>query len=83
MLSTSAPLGGKKELDEKATFRLVKAGEGSPEYHLFIGKAHLNLERIRPALADFKAAAEEILKHRQRAPCRTPDASRERHGTFT
>jgi tetratricopeptide (TPR) repeat protein len=58
VLSIAAHRAGKKELDEKATLQLVKSGEGSPEFHLFMGKAHLNLEQYDLALADFQAAAE-------------------------
>ena len=58
VLSIAAHRAGQKELDEKATAQLVKAGEGSPEFHLFMGKAHLNLEQYDLALADFQAAAQ-------------------------
>ena len=58
VLSIAAHRAGQKELDEKATTQLVKAGEGSPEFHLFMGKAHLNLEQYDMALTDFQAAAE-------------------------
>lgn len=58
VLSISAHRAGRKELDGKATAQLIQAGEGSPEYHLFMGKAHLNLEQYDLALADFRAAAE-------------------------
>lgn len=58
VLSIAAHRAGQKELDEKATTQLVKAGEGSPEFHLFMGKAHLNLEQYDLALADFQAAAQ-------------------------
>jgi tetratricopeptide (TPR) repeat protein len=47
-----------KDLDEKATAQLIKTGDGSPEFHLFMGKAHLNLEQYDLALADFQAAAQ-------------------------
>ncbi|HVI08137.1 MAG TPA: tetratricopeptide repeat protein [Candidatus Binatia bacterium] len=59
VLSISAHRARQKELDEKATTQLVKIGEGSPEFHLFMGKAHLNLEQYDLALADFEAAAKE------------------------
>jgi tetratricopeptide (TPR) repeat protein len=58
VLSIAAHRAGKKELDEKATAQLIKIGEGSPEFHLFMGKAHLNLEQYDLALADFQAAAQ-------------------------
>ena len=58
VLSISAHRAGQRQLDKKATAQLVKAGENSPEFHLFMGKAHLNLEQYDMALADFQAAAE-------------------------
>jgi tetratricopeptide (TPR) repeat protein len=58
VLSIAAHRAGRKELDEKATAQLVEVGEGSPEFHLFMGKAHLNLEQYDMALADFQAAAQ-------------------------
>jgi tetratricopeptide (TPR) repeat protein len=58
VLSIAAHRAGNKALDEQATTQLVKIGEGSPVYHLFMGKAHLNLEQYDLALADFQAAAE-------------------------
>ena len=56
VLSIAAHRAGNKPLDEKATAQLVATGEGSPEFHLFMGKAHLNLEQYDMALADFQAA---------------------------
>ena len=56
VLSIAAHRAGQKDWDEKATAQLVKLGEGSPEFHLFMGKAHLNLEQYDLALADFQAA---------------------------
>jgi tetratricopeptide (TPR) repeat protein len=58
VLSIAAHRAGMKELDERAMAQLVTKGDGSPEYHLFMGKAHLNLEQYDMALADFQAAAE-------------------------
>jgi tetratricopeptide (TPR) repeat protein len=58
VLSIAAHRAGLKDLDEKATAQLIAAGEGSPEFHLFMGKAHLNLEQYDLALADFQAAAQ-------------------------
>ncbi|MGA9736945.1 MAG: tetratricopeptide repeat protein [Candidatus Sulfotelmatobacter sp.] len=58
VLSIAAHRAGMKELDEQATAQLIKIGEGSPEFHLFMGKAHLNLEQYDLALADFQAAAQ-------------------------
>jgi tetratricopeptide (TPR) repeat protein len=58
VVSIAAHRAGLKDLDDRATAQLVKVGDGSPEYHLFMGKAHLNLEQYDMALADFQAAAE-------------------------
>ena len=58
VLSIAAHRAGNKDLDGKATLQLIKLGEGSPEFHLFMGKAHLNLEQYDLALADFQAAAQ-------------------------
>ncbi len=58
VLSIAAHRAGRKELDDRATLQLIKAGEGSPEFHLFMGKAHLNLEQYDLALADFQTAAQ-------------------------
>lgn len=59
VLSISAHRAKMKELDDKATTQLIKIGDGSPEFHLFMGKAHLNLEQYDLALADFRAAEQE------------------------
>lgn len=58
VLSNAAHRAGRKELDERAATQLVKLGNGSPEYRLFVGKYHLNLEQYDQALAEFQAAAE-------------------------
>ncbi len=58
VLAISAHRAGRKDLDDRATLQLTRVGEGSPEFHLFMGKAHLNLEQYDLALADFQAAAE-------------------------
>jgi tetratricopeptide (TPR) repeat protein len=56
VLSIAAHRAEMKELDERATTRLITMGDGSPEFHLFMGKAHLNLEQYDLALADFQTA---------------------------
>ena len=58
VLSNAAHRAGRKELDNRATQQLIQLGDGSPEYRLFIGKYHLNLEQYDAALAEFQAAAE-------------------------
>lgn len=56
VLSIAAHRAGMKDLDDRATARLITIGDGSPEFHLFMGKAHLNLEQYDLALAEFQAA---------------------------
>jgi tetratricopeptide (TPR) repeat protein len=57
VLSNAAHRAGNKEIDDRASEQLIKVGDGSPEYHLFMGKYHLNLGQNDLALADFQAAA--------------------------
>jgi tetratricopeptide (TPR) repeat protein len=45
-------------LEEKAAARLVEVGEGSPEFHLLMGKAHLNREEYDDAVKELDAAAQ-------------------------
>jgi tetratricopeptide (TPR) repeat protein len=58
VLSNAAHRAGRKELDERATAQLIKLGDGSPTYQLFVGKYHLNLDQYDAALAEFQAAAD-------------------------
>jgi tetratricopeptide (TPR) repeat protein len=58
VLSNAAHRAHRDELDERAATQLIKIGDGSPEYRLFVGKYHLNLEQYDQALAEFQAAAE-------------------------
>jgi tetratricopeptide (TPR) repeat protein len=57
VLMIAANRAGQKDLDQRAFSQLVKVGEDSAEFHLFMGKAHLNLEQYDMALNDFQAAA--------------------------
>jgi tetratricopeptide (TPR) repeat protein len=45
-------------LEEKAAARLVEVGEGSPEFHLLMGKGHLNREEYDDAVKELDAAAQ-------------------------
>ncbi len=47
VLSNAAHRAGRKELDDRATTQLIKLGDGSPAYRLFVGKYHLNLDHYR------------------------------------
>lgn len=58
ILSNAAHRAGRKELDDRASEQLIKLGNGSPEYLLFVGKYHLNQGQLDPALNEFQAAAE-------------------------
>jgi predicted Zn-dependent protease len=58
VLSIAAHRAGRNELDAKATQQLVKVGEGSPEFHMLIGKGHLNLAQYDMALSELQAAAQ-------------------------
>jgi tetratricopeptide (TPR) repeat protein len=57
VLSNAAHRAGKKELDDRASAQLIKIGDGSPQYRLFVGKYYLNLDQFDLALAEFQAAA--------------------------
>jgi len=56
VLMISAQKAGNKDLDAKATERLVAVGDGSPAFHMLMGKAHLNLEQYDMALAELRQA---------------------------
>jgi tetratricopeptide (TPR) repeat protein len=58
VLSNAAHRAGMKDLDDRATAQLIKLGDGSPEYHLFVGKYYLNQGQFDPALREFHAAAD-------------------------
>jgi len=58
VVANSAHRAGRKDLDNRATEQLIKSGDGSAEYRLFVGKYHLNLEHYDAALVEFQAAAE-------------------------
>jgi len=57
VLSNAAHRAGQKELDDRATNQLIKLGNGSPEYRMFVGKYYLNLDQYDLALTEFQAAA--------------------------
>jgi tetratricopeptide (TPR) repeat protein len=57
VLDIAAYKAKNQALEEKAGARLVEVGEGSPEFHLLIGKAHLNRGEYEEAVKEFEAAA--------------------------
>ena len=58
VLSNAAHRAGQTELDDRATEQLIRLGNGSPEYHLFVGKYYLNREEYDQALTEFATAAQ-------------------------
>jgi tetratricopeptide (TPR) repeat protein len=57
VLDIAAYKSKNQPLEEKAGTRLVAIGEGSPEFHLLMGKAHLNRGEFDDAIKDLDAAA--------------------------
>lgn len=58
VVSNAAHRAGLKDLDDRATSQLIKLADGSPEYHLFVGKYYLNQGQFDSALREFQMAAE-------------------------
>ena len=57
VVSNAAHRAGRKELDNRATEQLIKLGDGSPVYRMFVGKYYLNVGQDDLALTEFQAAA--------------------------
>jgi len=58
VLSNAAHRAGRKDLDDRATEQLIRLGNDSAQYHLFVGKYYLNREQYDQAMAEFAAAAD-------------------------
>jgi len=58
VLEHAADKAKNSALEEKAMSRLVEIGEGSPEFLLLRGKAHLNREEYDDAVKELEAAAQ-------------------------
>jgi tetratricopeptide (TPR) repeat protein len=58
VLSNAAHRAGRKDLDDRATEQLIRLGNGSAQYHLFVGKYYLNRQQYDQAMAEFAAAAD-------------------------
>jgi len=58
LLEHAADKAKNPALEEKAAARLVEIGEGSPEFHLLMGKAHINRGEYDDAVKELEAAAE-------------------------
>ena len=57
VLDIAAAESGQKELDEKILSRMVAVGGGSPEFHLIMGKSHLNRGEVPEAISELEQAA--------------------------
>src|SRR5579872_5267440 len=49
VVGNAAGQAGRKDLEQRALSQLTTSGENSPEFHLFMGKAHLNREEYEQA----------------------------------
>jgi tetratricopeptide (TPR) repeat protein len=58
VLEHAADKAKNSALEEKAAARLIEVGEGSPEFHLLMGKAHLNRGEYDEAVKELEAAAQ-------------------------
>ena len=56
LLDIAAQESGQKELDEKILSRMATVGQGIAEFHLILGKAHLNREETEQAIAELERA---------------------------
>ncbi len=57
VLDIAAYKAKSQALEDKAGTRLVEVGAGSPEFHLLMGKAHLNRGEFDDAVKELEAAA--------------------------
>jgi len=57
VLANAAHRAGRNEVDDRATGQLIRLGNNSVQYHLFVGKYYLNREQYDEALKEFSAAA--------------------------
>lgn len=59
VLSNAAHRAGRKELDDRSTEQLIRLGNGSAQYHLFVGKYYLDRQQYDQAMTEFAAAADK------------------------
>ncbi|HTF43710.1 MAG TPA: tetratricopeptide repeat protein [Terriglobales bacterium] len=57
VLGIAANKAGRPDLEQRALGRLVETGQNSPEFHLLMGKAHLNREEYDDAIRELELAA--------------------------
>jgi tetratricopeptide (TPR) repeat protein len=58
VLGRAAELSKNAELADKAYARMAEIGQGSPEFHMIIGKSHLNRGEYDDAVRELEAAAQ-------------------------
>jgi len=56
VLGIAANKSGNKAMDERAMNRMLEVGEGTPEFHLIMGKAYLQHQEYDAALAELRKA---------------------------
>jgi tetratricopeptide (TPR) repeat protein len=59
VLGIAANKAGHPDLEQRALSHLVEIGENSPEFHLLMGKAHLNREEYDEAVTELGLAAKD------------------------
>jgi tetratricopeptide (TPR) repeat protein len=57
VLGIAAHKAGRADLEQRALGHLVEIGQNSPEFHLLMGKAHLNREEYDEAITKLEIAA--------------------------
>src|SRR5260370_8941034 len=58
VLGNAATAANRKPVEQKAFSQLVEIGGHATEFHLFMGKAHLNREEFAQAVSELKTAVE-------------------------
>jgi tetratricopeptide (TPR) repeat protein len=58
VLGNAAGAANRKDIEQRALSRLVEIGSNSAEFHLFMGKGHLNREEYDEAVSELKTAAQ-------------------------
>jgi tetratricopeptide (TPR) repeat protein len=62
VLGIAANKAKRPELEQRALGRLVETGQDSPEFHLLMGKAHINREEYDDAVSELELAAKAAPK---------------------
>src|SRR5580704_15914829 len=59
VLGIAANKAGRADLEQRALSHLVEIGQNSPEFHLLMGKAHLNREEYDEAITELELAVKK------------------------